>query len=64
MAASGVVEANVAFNPLLTDGPFPAFSSVEAKHVVPGIRALLKELLAEIDEIEKNAGPWGLGELL
>jgi oligopeptidase A len=34
-------------NPLLKeDSPFPCFDAVEAKHVVPGIRAILKHLVS------------------
>lgn len=32
----------------LQDSPFPAYSEVKAEHVVPGIRALLAELHAEV----------------
>lgn len=33
---------------VLQDSPFPAYSEVKAEHVVPGIRALLAELHAEV----------------
>jgi oligopeptidase A len=44
-------------NPLLTDSPFPAYSEVKAEHVVPGIRALLAELHAEVDKLEASVEP-------
>ncbi|EFN52299.1 hypothetical protein CHLNCDRAFT_139059 [Chlorella variabilis] len=44
-------------NPLLTDSPFPAYSEVKAEHVVPGIRALLAELHAEVDRLEASVEP-------
>ena len=39
-------------NPLLTYEPFPLFDQVTAEHVVPGVRAVLAELSAEIDALE------------
>lgn len=48
-------------NPLLTDFDFPPFDSVEAKHVRPGIRALLKKLESYLVELESNVTPsWPL----
>lgn len=44
-------------NPLLTDFDFPPFDSVEAKHVRPGIRALLKKLESYLVELESNVTP-------
>ncbi|XP_027076329.1 probable cytosolic oligopeptidase A [Coffea arabica] len=44
-------------NPLLTDFNFPPFDSIEAEHVRPGIRALLKELEGELEELEKTVEP-------
>ncbi|OVA10778.1 Peptidase M3A/M3B [Macleaya cordata] len=44
-------------NPLLQDFVFPPFHVVEAKHVQPGIRALLKELENDLVELEKTVEP-------
>lgn len=44
-------------NPLLCDFDFPPFDSVKPEHVRPGIRALLKQLENELDELEKNVEP-------
>jgi len=44
-------------NPLLKDVFFPLFDQVQPEHVVPGVRTLLAELHAEIDELEKNVVP-------
>ncbi|KAL3696251.1 hypothetical protein R1sor_010327 [Riccia sorocarpa] len=44
-------------NPLLDDAPLPRFDAVEASHVIPGIRALLKDLEKELVELEKNVQP-------
>ena len=44
MAATPLDESTEG-NPLLQDFDFPPFDSVEAKHVRPGIRALLKKLV-------------------
>jgi hypothetical protein len=39
------------------DVVFPAFDEVKAEHVVPGMRALLSELQAEIDRLEGSVEP-------
>lgn len=44
-------------NPLLQEGPFPRFDAVEAKHVCPGIRALLQQLENDLDELERTVQP-------
>lgn len=44
-------------NPLLTDFNFPPFDSIEAEHVRPGFRALLKQLEGELEELEKTVEP-------
>ena len=42
-------EDSLVNNPLLNeDSSFPCFDAVEAKHVVPGIRAILKQLVSSI----------------
>lgn len=51
------VKAEFASNPLLADVVFPAFDEVKAEHVVPGMRALLSELQAEIDRLEGSVEP-------
>lgn len=38
----------------LQDSVFPLYDKVEAQHVVPGMRALLKQLHAEIDALEAS----------
>jgi len=45
MAASTAVDEPIEANPLIRDFDFPPFDVVEAKHVRPGIRALLKNLV-------------------
>lgn len=37
--------------------PFPAYDAVKAEHVVPGIKALLEQLHAEVDALEANVQP-------
>jgi oligopeptidase A len=37
------------------DAPLPAFDRIEAEHVVPGIRTLLSEIGASLDDLEKVA---------
>ncbi|KAJ6971439.1 cytosolic oligopeptidase A [Populus alba x Populus x berolinensis] len=44
-------------NPLLQDFEFPPFDVVEAKHVRPGIRALLKNLESDLEELERTVEP-------
>jgi Zn-dependent oligopeptidase len=36
------------------DAVFPLYDQVKAEHVVPGMRALLKQLHAEIDALEAS----------
>jgi oligopeptidase A len=55
MSASG--DADIHDNPLLKDFDFPPFDVVEAAHVRPAIRALLKRLEAELVELEKTVDP-------
>eukprot|EP00475_Leptophrys_vorax_P011584 TRINITY_DN18149_c0_g1_i3.p1 TRINITY_DN18149_c0_g1~~TRINITY_DN18149_c0_g1_i3.p1 ORF type:complete len:827 (+),score=48.43 TRINITY_DN18149_c0_g1_i3:34-2514(+) len=63
MAAAGAATETVADsltdNPLLsvTDASIPLFDKIEAKHVVPGMRAILKEMESNLDELEKNVQP-------
>lgn len=49
MAAAGIatatIEESLESNPLLRNFDFPPFDVVEAKHVRPGIRALLQKLV-------------------
>ncbi|MQL83897.1 hypothetical protein Taro_016388 [Colocasia esculenta] len=53
-------------NPLLQSFAFPPFDAVHAKHVVPGIRELLRRLEGDLVELESKVEPsWpGLVELL
>uniref|UniRef100_A0A1J3HIY0 oligopeptidase A n=1 Tax=Noccaea caerulescens TaxID=107243 RepID=A0A1J3HIY0_NOCCA len=54
---STVSDESLSSNPLLQDFDFPPFDSVDAKHVRPGIRALLQQLEAELEELEKSVEP-------
>ncbi|KAH6784686.1 Zincin-like metalloproteases family protein [Perilla frutescens var. hirtella] len=44
-------------NPLLKGFYFPPFDSIEAKHVLPGIRALLRQLECDLEELERTVEP-------
>ncbi|XP_056689620.1 probable cytosolic oligopeptidase A isoform X1 [Spinacia oleracea] len=44
-------------NPLLIEFEFPPFDSVKPEHVRPGIRAVLKQVESELDELEKTVEP-------
>ncbi|PKU87781.1 oligopeptidase A [Dendrobium catenatum] len=44
-------------NPLLSDFDFPPFDVVEAKHVQPGIRELLRRLEGDLVELERSVEP-------
>ncbi|XWS41685.1 hypothetical protein CRYUN_Cryun17cG0103800 [Craigia yunnanensis] len=57
MASSASVDENIESNPLLQDFDFPPFDVVEAKQVRPGIRALLKKLESDLDELEMIVEP-------
>ncbi|MBA0562631.1 hypothetical protein Golob_007661, partial [Gossypium lobatum] len=57
MASSFTVDDSIGSNPLLQDFDFPPFDIVEAKHVRPGIRALLKKVESDLDELEKTVEP-------
>ncbi|KAL4644443.1 hypothetical protein ACB092_02G165700 [Castanea dentata] len=51
------MEESIENNPLLQDFDFPPFNVVEAKHVRPGIRALLKKLEDDLLELERTVDP-------
>ncbi|KAJ4840424.1 hypothetical protein Tsubulata_009264 [Turnera subulata] len=53
MAAASAADSN----PLLQDFDFPPFDVVEAKHVRPGIRALLKNLEDDLEQLERTVEP-------
>ncbi|KAF3795877.1 Organellar oligopeptidase A [Nymphaea thermarum] len=57
LASSEVMDPSLADNPLLQACVFPPFDVVEAKHVRPGIRAILKELENELAALEENVEP-------
>ncbi|XP_042990125.1 probable cytosolic oligopeptidase A [Carya illinoinensis] len=57
MAATSAVESPIEANPLLLDFEFPPFDVIEAKHVSPGIRALLKKLEDDLVELERQVEP-------
>ncbi|KAA8550259.1 hypothetical protein F0562_001943 [Nyssa sinensis] len=44
-------------NPLLADFNFPPYDVIEAKHVSPGIRSLLKKLEIDLVELETTVEP-------
>ncbi|CAN8236786.1 unnamed protein product [Cochlearia groenlandica] len=50
-------EDSLSSNPLLQKFEFPPFDSVDAGHVRPGIRALLQQLEAELEQVEKTVEP-------
>uniref|UniRef100_A0A1J3IAM8 Putative cytosolic oligopeptidase A n=1 Tax=Noccaea caerulescens TaxID=107243 RepID=A0A1J3IAM8_NOCCA len=54
---SAVSDDSLSSNPLLHDFDFPPFDSVDAKHVLPGICALLQQLESELEELEKSVEP-------
>ncbi|KAL9245908.1 hypothetical protein vseg_019505 [Gypsophila vaccaria] len=54
VASPEIVDAG---NPLLTEFDFPPFDSVCADHVRPGVLALLRQLEADLDELEKTVEP-------
>ncbi|OAY75181.1 Organellar oligopeptidase A, chloroplastic/mitochondrial [Ananas comosus] len=56
MAAAGADEG-LDSNPLLRDFDFPPFDVVDAKHVRPGIRELLRRLEADLLELERTVEP-------
>ena len=41
----------------LQETTLPAFDKIEAQHVVPGIKQLLEELNANLDELEEQVQP-------
>ncbi|XP_031281571.1 probable cytosolic oligopeptidase A [Pistacia vera] len=52
-----MADVSVEANPLLQDFEFPPFDAVKAEHVRPGIRALLKQLESDLEELEKTVEP-------
>ncbi|CAH8270687.1 unnamed protein product [Arabidopsis lyrata] len=50
-------EDSLSSNPLLQNFDFPPFDSVDAHHVRPGVRALLQQLEAELEQLEKTVEP-------
>lgn len=59
MAASKSVSQKADHRPgmLLQDSVTPQFDKIQAEHVVPGIKTLLAELNANLDELEKTVQP-------
>ncbi|KAJ7953486.1 Oligopeptidase A [Quillaja saponaria] len=55
--ATTALDENIEANPLLQDFDFPPFDAVEAKHVRPGIRTLLKKLEGNLAELERTVEP-------
>ncbi|KAJ8769341.1 hypothetical protein K2173_002545 [Erythroxylum novogranatense] len=54
---SAAVDESLQANPLLQDFEFPPFDVVQAEHVRPGVRALLKKLGSDLEELEKTVEP-------
>ncbi|KAG2309931.1 hypothetical protein Bca52824_021488 [Brassica carinata] len=50
-------EDSLSSNPLLQNFEFPPFDVVDAHHVRPGIRSLLQQLEAELEQLEKTVEP-------
>ncbi|KAL5556685.1 hypothetical protein UlMin_038921 [Ulmus minor] len=57
MATAAAVDDTLQSNPLLQEFEFPPFDSVQAEHVRPGIRALLKKLEDDLVELERTVEP-------
>ncbi|PON97095.1 Peptidase M3A/M3B [Trema orientale] len=57
MATAAALDESLHSNPLLQDFDFPPFDAVEASHVRPGIRALLKKLEDDLEELERTVEP-------
>ncbi|GLU13367.1 hypothetical protein SLE2022_300050 [Rubroshorea leprosula] len=55
--AASLGEEGVEGNPLLQDFQFPPYDAVEAQHVRPAIRALLKTLENDLEELERTVEP-------
>ncbi|CAI5928882.1 unnamed protein product [Closterium sp. NIES-64] len=62
-AATTEAAADVKENPLLSLNlaSIPLFDKIEPKHVVPGMRAILKEVEEQLDNLEKNVQPTWAG---
>ncbi len=43
------------------EGPFPAYDAIQPKHVVPGMKQLLKELNEALTQLEANVQPTWAG---
>lgn len=41
----------------MQESEFPLYDQVKAEHIVPGVRALLEKLSAEIDRLEAEVQP-------
>ncbi|GBG65612.1 hypothetical protein CBR_g51495 [Chara braunii] len=52
-----MMDASVEENPLLADSQFPLFDKIEAKHVAPGIRQILKKMEEGFLDLEKKVTP-------
>ncbi|GKU95000.1 hypothetical protein SLEP1_g8419 [Rubroshorea leprosula] len=55
--AASLGEEGIEGNPLLQDFQFPPYDAVEAQHVRPAIRALLKTLENDLEELERTVEP-------
>ncbi|XP_024974900.1 probable cytosolic oligopeptidase A [Cynara cardunculus var. scolymus] len=51
------ISTTIKDNPLLKDFKFPPFDVIDASHVRPGMRALLKKLDNDLTELEKTVEP-------
>ncbi|KAF7849221.1 hypothetical protein BT93_L1073 [Corymbia citriodora subsp. variegata] len=52
-----MADTNVESNPLLQDFEFPPYDAIEAKHVHPGMHALLRKLESDLQELERTVKP-------
>ena len=62
MKTESMLKDKQAENPLLAKEGLPAFEKIQAKHVVPAVRHILKEAEQELSKLEENAVAWGLIE--
>ncbi|XP_073044818.1 probable cytosolic oligopeptidase A [Primulina eburnea] len=56
-SSDAIMDSESGSNPLLEEFYFPPFDSILPKHVRPGIRALLKQLELELEELERTVEP-------
>ena len=62
MKTSTTLKDKQDLNPLLAKEYLPAFEDIQARHVVPAVRQILKEAEQELSQLEKNTTGWELIE--